>query len=492
MATKNYLAIDIGAESGRAVLGKFDGKRFELEEIHRFANGPIRILDTLQWDAPGLYRETLNGIAQTVRKSGPPVSIGVDAWGVDFGFIGPGGNLVGLPVCYRDPRTEGILEHAYGIVPKDEIYRRTGLQFMRINSLFQLLAVSRETRFDPFAGAARLLFVPDLLNYFLTGVQAAEYTIASTSQMLDARGKDWDRELLERFRLPVGLLAEVRPTGSVLGNLLPAVAADTGATGTVCVATASHDTAAAVAAVPAIGDDWCFISSGTWSLMGAELAEPMITPAALAGNFTNEGGVAGTIRFLKNIMGLWLVQQCRKSFDRRGFKEDYGTLTELAAAAPAFGPIINPDHESLLNPSDMPDAIAAYCTRTGQKPPQQPGHFIRCCLESLALRYRYTLELMEQVLGRKFATIHVVGGGSRNVLLCQMTADCCQRRVVAGPVEGTALGNCLVQAYGRGELGSLAQMREVVRTSSHTVEYLPTSRDGWDDHYAAFEKLANA
>jgi rhamnulokinase len=489
MATKNILAFDLGAESGRATLGRFDGRRIAIEEVHRFANGPVRMRDTLYWAFPRLWQEVLGGLSKATAAYGAPASVGVDTWGVDYGFLDEAGDLFRNPICYRDSRTEGMLEAAFAVMPRDEMYGRTGVQFMRLNTLFQLLAERKRRPRDPFHGVSKMLFTPDLINYFLTGRTISEFTIASTSQMLDARTGRWDGELLERLGIPTGMLQEIVPTGTPLGTLLPGVVDETGASETVCIATTGHDTAAAVAAAPAEGDDWAFISSGTWSLMGAELQAPMLSAEALANNFTNEGGVAGTVRFLKNIMGLWLVQQCRKSFEKHGRVADYTNLTQQAADAPAFGPVINPDDDRFLNPPDMPAAIQNFCRQTGQRAPEFPGSLIRTCLESLALRYRWTLEAMESVLGKRFGAIHVVGGGSKNGLLCQMTADCCRRPVIAGPAEATALGNCLVQAIGLGELRSLADVRAVVRASTDTTFFAPIPDGRWDERYAAFQQL---
>jgi rhamnulokinase len=489
MASRNILAFDIGAESGRAILGRFDGRRIAIKELHRFSNGPVRMRDTLYWAFPKLWQEVLTGLTKATSLIGAPASVGVDTWGVDYGFLDENGDLLRNPICYRDARTEGMLEAAFAVVPREDLYSRTGIQFMRLNTLFQLLSEKKKHPNAPFSGVSKMLFTPDLVNYFLTGTIGAEFTIASTSQMLDARAGTWDLELLTKLGIPMAILPEIIPTGSSLGKLLPGIVEETEAAETVCIATTGHDTAAAVAAAPADGDDWAFISSGTWSLMGAELPAPMLSDAALANNFTNEGGVAGTIRFLKNIMGLWLVQQCRKSFEKHGGVADYTNLTQQAADAPAFGSIINPDDDRFLNPLDMPTAIQDFCRQTGQRVPEFPGSLVRTCLESLALRYRWTLEAMEQILGKRFGAIHVVGGGSKNMLLCQMTADCCRRPVIAGPAEATALGNCLVQAIGLGELRSLADVRAVVRASTDTTFFPPIHDDRWDEQYARFQGL---
>lgn len=488
MATTNYLAVDLGAESGRTIVGRFDGEKLQLEETHRFPNGPVRVLDTLHWPILRLWQEIKNGISASVQAAGVPRSIGVDTWGVDFGLVFHDGSLAGIPVHYRDVRTDGMMERAFQTVPKADIYNETGLQFMKFNTLFQLLA-AKEKAAPPLDQVDKMLLIPDLFNFFLTGQKAAEYTIASTTQMINASSKTWATGMLQRFGIPQSILPDIVQTGSKLGKVLSSVADETGAAGVEVIATASHDTAAAVASVPAKGNDWCYISSGTWSLMGAELKAPAITEATLAANFTNEGGIDGTIRFLKNIMGLWLVQQCRRSFEKSGKTFDYATLTRLAAEAPAFASIINPDRDEFINPEDMPSAIAEFCKQTQQPVPNSEGAYIRCCLESLALKYRRTMEQISEATGTTIRTIHIVGGGSQNELLCQMTADCCQCAVVTGPIEATAMGNCLVQAIACGELASLQEAREVVSRSFDTRTYEPKDKGNWDEKYDQFLRM---
>ena len=489
--TRQYIAVDLGAESGRTIVATFDGKRFLLNETHRFANGYVRVLDTMHWDIIRLWQEIKTGIGKSLAQAGPAVSIGIDTWGVDYGLVADNGSLVGNPVHYRDTRTENIYDHAFGIVPKAEIYRRTGLQFLPFNTLFQLVAARRKRGAKAFEGADKMLLIPDLLNSFLTGERVAEYTIASTTQMLDARTQQWDTELLEKFGLPTSILPPLVKTGTRLGSVRPDVADDIGGI-TDVVASAGHDTAAAVAAVPAMGgDDWCYISSGTWSLMGAELNGPAISEQTLADNFTNEGGVGGTIRFLKNIMGLWLVQQCRRSFEKSGSSVGYGELTEQAAAAPAFQSIIDPDDLSFMNPPDMPSAIRVFCEKSKQHSPSGAASVVRTCLEGLALRYRKTKEELEANLGKKIHRIHIVGGGSQNKLLSQLTSDCCQVEVIAGPIEATALGNVLVQAISSGDIGSLAEGREIITNSFPTDRYTPTAgmKEAWEEQYGKFKSL---
>jgi rhamnulokinase len=484
-ATKKLLAFDLGAESGRGVLGEFDGERLRLEVLHRFPNGPVRVLDHLYWDVLRLYGEMLAALRRGKAEHGGVDGLGVDTWGVDFALLGRGGVLLGNPRHYRDPYTEGYPEAAFARVPREEIFRRTGIQFMRFNTLYQLLALQRDQ--SPLLdAAATLLFMPDLFHYFLTGTQVNEYTDASTGQLLDPYTRGWASELIQALGLPDKVLGPLVMPGTVLGPLRPAVVEETGLQGVPVIAPATHDTASAVAAVPARGSSWVYLSSGTWSLLGVELAEPLVNEAALANNFTNEGGVGGTVRFLKNVMGLWLVQECRRAWERAGQSYSYDELTRLAAAAPPFASLVDPDHRSFWLPPNMPAALADFCVRTGQPAPLEPGAVVRCALESLALRYRWVVEKMEGMLGRRLEVIHVVGGGSQNEFLCQLTADACHREVLAGPVEATAIGNVLTQALGLGLLGHLSDAREVVRRSFEVKSYTPQTPDVWHGPYQRF------
>jgi rhamnulokinase len=481
---KKLLAFDLGAESGRGVLGLFDGQRLKLDVIHRFANGPVRTLDALHWDVLRLYAEMLTALRRCAADHGALDSLGVDTWGVDFALLGHDGSLLGNPRHYRDPHTEGVMEAAFARVSREEIFRQTGLQFMRFNTLFQLLALQRNR--SPLLEAAQtLLMVPDLFHFFFTGVQVNELTDATTTQMYDPTAKGWAYGLLKSFGLPEQLPGTIIAPGTVLGPLRPSVATETGLNAAV-IAPASHDTGSAVAAVPAKGVSWAYISSGTWSLMGAELDGPLINDKALRYNFTNEGGVRGTIRFLKNIMGLWLVQECRRAWQRAGQEYTYEQLARLAEAAPPFVSLVDPDHAGFILPSSMTAALAEFCLHTGQPGPAEPGAVVRCALESLALRYRWVLERLEELLGRRLDVIHVVGGGSQNTLLCQFTADACNRQVLAGPVEATAIGNVLVQALGLGLLGSLSDARDVVCRSFEVRTYDPKEPESWEVPYNRF------
>ena len=487
-SSKRLLAFDLGAESGRGVLGCFDGQKLQLEVVHRFPNGPVRLLDALHWDVLHLYGEMLTTLRKCAGEHGGIDSLGVDTWGVDFALLGRGNTLLGNPRHYRDPHTENIMDAAFARVPKQEIFRQTGIQFMRFNSLFQLLALQRDR--SPLLDLAEgLLFIPDLFHFFFTGVKANEFTNTTTSQMYDPTARAWAFDLVQRFELPANILGTVIQPGTMLGPLRTAVASDTGVGSVPVIAPATHDTAAAVAAVPAHGNSWAYISSGTWSLMGVEIPGPLINEKTQQINFTNEGGVGGTIRLLKNIMGLWLVQECRRAWEKAGKSYSYEELARLAEAAPPFVSLVDPDDGSFILPPSMPAALAEFCKQTGQPAPEGPAATVRCALESLALRYRWVLDRLEDLVGKRLDVVHVVGGGCQNALLCQLTAAACDRPVVAGPVEATAIGNLLVQAIGLGLVGSLAEAREVVRRSFEVRNYEPRQPERWAEPYERFQKL---
>jgi rhamnulokinase len=485
--TSHYLAFDLGAESGRAMVGQFDGNALSLSTVHRFGNGPVRVLGSLYWDVLRLFDEIMQGLSAYRKQVSRQVEgIGLDTWGVDFALLGRHDTLMGNPHHYRDPRTEGMYEAAFARIPRQKVFERTGIQFMQINTLFQLL--SMKLKGDPTLEQAQtLLMIPDLLNFWLTGIKASEFSIATTSQCYDPRQGDWSGALLQSLDLPTHIFQQVIPSGTVIGPLLPEVAESVGLEGDeLVIAPACHDTGSAVAAVPATGSDFVYLSSGTWSLMGVEIDAPIITEDSLNFNFTNEGGVCGTYRLLKNIMGLWLVQECRRTWAQEGQELSYNELTELAAQAPAFGPLVEPDSHDFLLPGDMPARIAQFCARTGQAVPQSKGEIVRCALESLALKYRWVLEKLEIMLGRPLGTIHIVGGGSQNTLLCQFAADATGHAVMAGPIEATAAGNILMQMLARGRISSLAQGREVIRNSFETISYEPRPHEGWAEAYQRF------
>jgi rhamnulokinase len=485
-SAKKFLAFDLGAESGRAILGSFDGQRLGLEVVYRFPNGAVQTLDTMHWDVLRLYSEMLNGLRACAGQFGPVDSLGVDTWGVDFALLGRDSTLLGNPRHYRDPHTEGTMELAFERLPREEIYRHTGLQFMRFNTVFQLLALQRDR--SPLLDVAEtLLFMPDLFHFFFTGVKVNEYTDASTSQMIDPRSRNWAHGLVQALKLPTKILGSIVQPGTVVGLLRPSVVADTGLNAAPVIAPGTHDTASAVAAVPfEPGRPGAYISSGTWSLMGVELPAPLINEKTLAYNFTNEGGINETVRLLKNVMGLWLVQECRRAWERAGKSYGYDELARLAGTAAPFASLVDPDDNSFLLPPSMPSAVGEFCRRTGQPVPQEPGAVIRCTLESLALRYRWVLERLEEVTGNRLEVIHVVGGGGQNELLCQLTADACNRPVLAGPIEATAIGNVLVQGIGLGVLSSLADAREVVRRSFPVKTYTPEQPERWEEPFQRF------
>jgi rhamnulokinase len=491
MAEQVFLAVDLGASSGRHVAGRFDGDRLALEETHRFGNGPVSAAGHLYWDLLGLWHHVVEGLRASAGKFGGQIkSVGVCTWGVDFGLLGRGNELLGNPYCYRDSRTEGMLERALEIVPREEIFAYTGVQFLQINTLYQLLAMRLNS--SPLLDVAEsLLMVPDLFHWLLSGAKVNEMTEASTSQFFDPRRGNWSTDLFERLQLPTRILGPIVAPGTRIGPLLPAVQAASGLSGVEVVVPGSHDTASAVMGVPAASrpgaePDWCYISSGTWSLMGVETPEPVITPQCRARNFTNEGGVGGTTRLLKNICGLWMVQECRRSWNQAGGAYSWDDLNNLSAASPPLAALVDVDESRFLAPADMPKAIRDYCSRTGQSPPASVGAVVRCTLESLAMRYRQVLGWIEELVGRRIETIHIVGGGAQNRALCQMTADACRRRVVAGPVEATAIGNIMMQAVSAGAVGSIAEAREAIRRSFPVVEYHPQNCDPWDEAYQRF------
>jgi rhamnulokinase len=483
MPHRVYLAIDLGAESGRIMAGLWNGKTIRLEEVHRFPNGPVYLGDSLRWDVVRLWAEIQSGLALAARKYGKSiVSVGADTWGVDYVLLNRHEEMLGQPYAYRDARTNGMMERAFRKVPRSEIFAQTGLQFMQFNSLFQLLAAKQHTP-ELLDATDCLLFMPDFIHWTLCGSRVAEFTIASTSQCLNPLTRNWATGLLKKFGLPARMFPEVVPPGTKLGTLRPGVADRTGLRKVNVVAPPAHDTASAVAGVPTANTgkaNWAYLSSGTWSLMGAEVNKASLSARTQELNLTNEGGLDGTYRLLKNIMGLWLVQQCKRAFDARGRKYEYGQLAQMAAKAPALRSIVNLDDSRFLNPPDMPKAIQDFCRETKQPVPKTEGELVRCAYESLALKYREVLGWLEELTGNRIEVIHIVGGGSKSAILNQFTADACQRPVITGPVEATAMGNLLVQVRASRELASLAEMREVVRKSSDVATYRPGKPAAWE------------
>ena len=485
---RSYVAFDLGAESGRAILGTLDGGRVVLREVHRFPNAMISLFGRLHWNPYALYGEIVEGLKRAAAVCpGGIDSVAVDTWGVDFGLLGRDGSLLGLPFAYRDLRNVRAMDEFLEKFPREKVYELTGIQFLPFNSLFQLHALARENP-ELLDQAFDLLFMPDLLSYFLSGRKITEATIASTSQLIDPRRGGWSPELIAALGIRPAILHDPVPPGTIIGRLLPGLAAETGLPDIPVVATASHDTASAVAAVPASGRNWAYISSGTWSLMGIETAAPLITAETRRLNFTNEGGMGGRIRFLKNVTGLWLVQQCRKAWsaDR---SLSYDEMRELAEGAPAFRSFIDPNAPDFLNPPDMPAAIREFCRRTGQEVPATPAAILRCALESLALAYRHVLDDLRRVSPEPIERIHVIGGGSRNTTLCRFTASATRIPAVAGPVEATALGNVLGQALALGRLRSPDAIRSLVAETADPTVYEPGEAPAWEAAYDRFREI---
>lgn len=481
--TKSYLAFDFGAESGRAVLGHLQSGILTTEEIHRFPNEPVEYGSSLHWDVPRLWLEVRKSLGCVEQRQ--LAGIGVDAWGVDYALLGECGDLLQNPYHYRDRRTEGVMEEVFRLVSKEEIYRSTGIQFMPINTLYQLFAAFRRTP-KIVAAAKQMLTIPDLFNYWLTGKAVCELTNATTTQLVDPFRRQWAESLMQKLGLPADLPAPIVEPGTVLGTLLPGVVQTPSMAGTPVIAPACHDTGSAVAAITA-REGTAFLSSGTWSLIGIEVDHPVLTPEALRLNFTNEGGVCGTTRLLKNVMGLWMLQGCRNFWSAQGQCSDYRELVELAEGEPAFAHLVDPNDESFLRSTDMPGAIDSFCMRTHQPTPKSPGAYVRCVLESLALKYQLVLRSLERLCGRTIEHIRVIGGGSRNRLLNQFTAEATGRRVLAGPTEATALGNIAMQILAAGEAASLEEVRAMVDRSFPTEIFEPIESDKWELAAERFE-----
>jgi rhamnulokinase len=486
MTPRTYLAIDLGAESGRAILATLDGQHLSLTDIHRFPNGPVRLPDGLHWDILRLWSEIKTALhIATHQQQAQLAGIGIDTWGVDYGLLDRSGALIGNPYHYRDSRTDGLVEAAFKRLPRERIFDLTGIQFMQLNTLYQLFSMVVQQA-PALQIAETFLTTPDLLNYWLSGRKACEFTMATTTQCYDPRRCEWSQPLLQALGIPTHIFPEVVQPGTVLGEVLPDIAEETGCGAVPVIAPACHDTGSAVAAVPATAQHFAWISSGTWSIMGAEASDPIVNAQSLKCNFTNEGGVNGTWRFSKNIMGLWLVQECRRTWARAGEELSYAEITQLAAEAEPFRAIIDVDADEFFQPGNMPARIQKYCARTGQPVPETKGAIVRCALESLALKYRWTLDRLEEMLGYRLEPIHIIGGGTQNRLLNQLTADATNRSVVAGPIEATAIGNVLMQAIALGHLKSLDEARAVVRHSFRPETYEPQTSVEWD---AAYQKL---
>ena len=486
--TTHYLACDLGAESGRLMLGTLADGRLTLEELHRFPNTPIKAGASLHWDVPQLFSELKTGLAKAAARRLPIAGISADSWGVDYLLLDAQGVIIGPTFHYRDPRTKAGVESALARADWKTIFAETGIQFMPLNTLFQLAAETSER----LQKARQIVGIGDSFNYLLSGVARSEVSLASTFQLYHPVARTWSGRLLDLLGLEAGKFPPLIASGTRLGPLLPEIARETGLDGVEVIASCSHDTGAAVAAVPAEGSGWAYLSSGTWSLMGVEWPEPVITDLSRELNFTNEIGFGNSVRLLKNLSGLWLVQECRREWAKAGQDYDYAALTQMAAEAPPFRSLVNPADARFLAPDGMPGRIAAWCRETGQPEPASPGAFIRCVLESLALLYRHTMRQIEQLIGRKVERLHIVGGGSRNALLNQFAANALQVPVLTGPVEATAAGNILVQAIALGHLPSLAAARTVVRESMEVGRVEPADGAAWQDAYGRFEKILAA
>ena len=487
--SRNYLAVDLGAESGRTIIGKLDNGHLSLTETHRFSNNSVRLNDGLHWDVLRLWSDIKEGVGKSSSKIDQPLdSIGLDTWAIDFALLDRTGALLTNPFHYRDARTDGMMDQAFKIMPRAEIFANTGIQFMQINTLYQLLALSLDNP-SLFDIAKTFVTIPDLFNYWLSGEITNEFTNATTTQCFDPYKRDWSTPILDAFKIPSHLFGPVTDPAIRIGTLLPHIAEETNAGAVPIVLPACHDTGSAVVAVPTENEDFVWISSGTWSIMGVEAHQPVINEKALDYNFTNEGGVFGTWRFSKNIMGLWLIQECRREWMRQGEEISFDALTQFAVESDAFLSVIDPDFAEFLHPGDMPARIQKYCADTNQKVPQTKGQILRIALEGIALKYRWVLERLEELTEKHLAPIHIIGGGTKNNLLNQFTANSTNRTVITGPVEATAIGNILMQAIGLKHLSSLAEAREVVRASFEPQVYEPKQTADWDEAYSRLQKV---
>lgn len=473
---KKVLAIDFGASSGRAILGSFDGEKIDITEVHRFSNDPNYENGELRWNAEKLFNEIKTGIKKASEISDFD-SIAIDTWGVDYGIIDKNGNLAENPFNYRDSRTDNILEKAFRIIPEDEFYKLTGIQFMNFNTVFQLMCVEDKSNID------KILLMPDLFNYMLTGEKFCESTNCSTTQMFDQKTRDWNWEVIDRMGYPRSIFPKVIPAGTVVGMMKPELAAELGVEPKEVIAIGSHDTASAVAAVPSTEKDFIFISCGTWSLFGTVTDEPVISDKSKEYNITNEFGFGNKTRFLRNIIGLWLIQETKRQYTRDGKNYSYADMEEMALGSEPFKYFIDPDDQMFVAPGGMPERICDYCEKTGQGRPQTDGEVIRCIYESIALKYKKSMSMIADCTGKEYKAIHMVGGGTKDKLLCQMTANSTGAKVIAGPIEATALGNIAVQLYAK---GIIDEITPVIMKSTEIKEYEPVDTDKWNEAYEKF------
>ena len=489
--TGKVLAFDFGASSGRAMLFTFDGKKLEVEEMHRFSNDPVMINGSYHWDVLRLFFEIKKGISKTLNAGHKDIeAIGIDTWGVDYGLFDENGKLLGNPYHYRDERTNGMIELADEKVGKKYIFDQTGLQFNFFNTIFQLMA-AKEQKDSTLPMAKKLLFIPDIFNYFLTGVMKNEYTESSTSMMLNPHTKKWNKELLDKLDIPSDILCDIIEPGTVLGELSDDICEELGCPKIPVIAVGSHDTASAVASVPVTEDySYAYISTGTWALMGAELDAPSVTEHSFKYNFTNEGGVCGKIRFLKNIMGLWIIQECRRQWEREGKELSFDDLEKAAWGAAPFESFIDPDYHDFATPGNMPQKIRNFCEKTGQKIPQTEGEVIRCAAQSLAMKCRMVADALEDVQGKKLEAVHMLGGGIKDTMVTSFVSNATGKRVIAGPVEATSTGNAVLQLMALGKISSLTEARTIIRDSFPIKVYEPQDSEEWNAAYEQFKKIA--
>lgn len=484
----SILAYDLGAGSGRAIIGRLTDNRIVTQEIHRFANEPVKIGDRLHWDILRLYHEIQQGLIIAKQEHMLPESIGIDSWAVDYGLIGRHGELLGNPYHYRDWHTHGVMEKVQEHLSPSAIFQTTGIQFLPFNTIYQLASL-RQSDSPLLSEAERFLMIPDLLRYFLTGEMINEFTNATTTQLFNAKQGDWDRKLLSSIGIPASWFSTPVQPGAAAGRLRSSLMVDLGISSIPVTAVAEHDTASAVVAVPAVSKHFAYLSCGTWSLMGTEVSEPVITEQAMQWNFTNEGGAYGTYRLLKNIMGLWIFQEVKREAEREGHHYSFEQWIDDAQQAPAFASLIDPDDVLFLHAGDMRSRIRQYCRQTGQQPPDTYGAITRCIFESLAFKYRYVLELTEQLSGNTFEGLHMVGGGIQNKLLCQWSANAIGRPVWAGPAEGSAIGNLAVQWIAQGTFKDMQEARTVIRNSFPIDIYEPEQVQAWEEAYGQFLRL---
>ena len=485
---KKVLAFDFGASSGRAIIGSFDGEKITLKEVHRFTNDPVALGGTLYWDVLRLFYEIKQGIVKA-KIAGGFDSIGIDTWGVDFGLIDKNGRLLENPVHYRDKRTSGLVEESFKSVPRQKMYDITGIQFMELNTLFQLISLKKQ-RPEMLERADKMLFMPDLFAYFLTGKMCSEYSIASTSQLIDISTRTWSKELLDAFGIKESLFAPLTEPGTQLGNLSKEICEECGVESVPVISVCGHDTQSAITAVPCESGDFAFLSSGTWSLFGTELQKPIVNETSLKINITNEGGFGGTTGFLKNIIGLWLIQESRRQWQREGKDYSYADLEKLALSEEPFKCFIDPDAPEFVPQGNIPERVREFCRKTGQYIPESVGEIMRCIYESLAMKYRMTFEKLCECTGRDYPVIHVIGGGTKDGLLCRMTASSCGKTVKAGPIEATVMGNVAVQLMSDGTISSISEARKAVAASESLKTYEPENTDEWIKAYESFVKIA--